>query len=449
MDEKTPPSNRHVNGDGTQGQDKDNVTEKSNDPQVSQLSSNCHDEFQFEKALAFFYSNRTNTSSFKISSLAIDCALSLTICYSNFLIQGMTRQGTNFEHFVNEFSSSSLIQSVVQCKKKFAAQCIEFKKKAGVNELFADLVDMEISTRYEPKNININDVLMEDGYSCNLDKVTNCKTLKYKSDIILLKERDVHSNFVEDARFAIRMVILLDLLCRSYEEMYNKLSNNIIGPTSLRGGGLSSRWSRVNDKSVSQLQTTIDATEEIRVMGGLFSDKPKVGSDLDICGRTFFYFTPLLDESESVKTRGFSAFAHGSIVTDKDRRRHLADRILMRASKRRQMVLVIDPTELFIVKPRYKDGGVDRGTILCCTPLRNILAAATDGEWLHVAMRHVDDVGVLIKKGNMALRFDSAATSLVVKECLEKYQRSSNSVVLDQVDTFLQRQAEGMVSWDY
>eukprot|EP00555_Chaetoceros_dichaeta_P007304 CAMPEP_0198267286 /NCGR_PEP_ID=MMETSP1447-20131203/32380_1 /TAXON_ID=420782 /ORGANISM="Chaetoceros dichaeta, Strain CCMP1751" /LENGTH=183 /DNA_ID=CAMNT_0043957809 /DNA_START=72 /DNA_END=619 /DNA_ORIENTATION=+ len=128
------------------------------------------------------------------------------------------------------------------------------------------------------------------------------------------------------------------------------------------------------------------------------------------------------------------------IHTEKDRRRKIADVILTRATSRTEMVTLVEGEELYVLKPKFKSIGEERGTILCSTKLRNILGTAIDGEWLHVAMREqVEDVGVLIKKGNMALRFDSMNTCLSMKDNLEKGQLASHRAVLQQVESFLQR----------
>jgi hypothetical protein len=76
------------------------------------------------------------------------------------------------------------------------------------------------------------------------------------------------------------------------------------------------------------------------------------------------------------------------------------------------LILVLDPMDMFVLKPVPRSNG-SRGTVACCIPLLNVIAAAADHAWLHVAVKH-PDIGFLIKNGNMALRFESAGT------CLEK-----------------------------
>jgi len=82
------------------------------------------------------------------------------------------------------------------------------------------------------------------------------------------------------------------------------------------------------------------------------------------------------------------------------------------------LVVALDPVYLFVVKPLDNQEN-SRGTIICCVPLLNVIAAATDGDWLHIAVRH-DDVGFLIKGGNMALLFSTPGTALIVRQFIDR-----------------------------
>ena len=165
------------------------------------------------------------------------------------------------------------------------------------------------------------------------------------------------------------------------------------------------------------LRTIRAATEDIVAMGGL-TEPPEVGTDRNLRDRTFFFFSPSLNMADvrqkKIDTADLDIVGSGVVgvdgsssngsveeleVTEKDRRRKIADVILTRATSRSEMVTLVEGEDLFVLKPKFKSIGEERGTILCSTKLRNILGTAIDGEWLHVAMREVEDVGVLIKKG--------------------------------------------------
>ena len=110
------------------------------------------------------------------------------------------------------------------------------------------------------------------------------------------------------------------------------------------------------------------------------------------------------------------------------------------------MILVVDETELLILKSKIKDDNDHDtkvvGTILCTTLLSNIIAIAADDAWLHIAMRNVEDGGVLIRKGNMALRFQDKTTCYVAKKCIEESRDASIRILSSTVDMFLRRESD-------
>ena len=114
----------------------------------------------------------------------------------------------------------------------------------------------------------------------------------------------------------------------------------------------------------------------------------------------------------------------------------MADKMLIHASKRRKMIVVIDRTQVIILKPSLKD--INRGKILCSTPVRNIVASCCDNMWLHIAIRDHQDIGVLVSKGNLALRFDNAATAKIVKDCVEKCRTDYKNEISREVDKLLE-----------
>jgi hypothetical protein len=95
------------------------------------------------------------------------------------------------------------------------------------------------------------------------------------------------------------------------------------------------------------------------------------------------------------------------------------------------LFIVLDPTDIYVVKP-FQRKSVNRGTVLCCIPLLNVIAAAKDGNWLHVAVRH-NDVGFLVKNGNMALCFDSAGTCLIVRQYMDRCRQLLRLELLEKI----------------
>lgn len=194
------------------------------------------------------------------------------------------------------------------------------------------------------------------------------------------------------------------------------------------------------------------ADDDLVEIGGL-RNRPETGTDIDVRGHTYFHFHPSLGgvfaENNNKKlprtvaseVDPSSGIDRTSSTTNTATARGLAEGLLMRVTAQTQLLLVLDPTDLVAVKPDSKEGG-HRGTILCSAPLRSIIAAATDGEWLHVAVRQMEDVGVLIKNGNMALRLDSAGTCLIVKQYLDRCRTNLRTKLMYNIETLLEKCTE-------
>ena len=99
-------------------------------------------------------------------------------------------------------------------------------------------------------------------------------------------------------------------------------------------------------------------------------------------------------------------------------------------------MLVLDPTDMYIAKPYRSSEAENRATVVCSISLRSVIAAADDAEWLHVAVRH-EDVGSLIKNGNMALQLESNGSCLIVKQYLDRSRDILRHELLGKVSVLL------------
>lgn len=137
---------------------------------------------------------------------------------------------------------------------------------------------------------------------------------------------------------------------------------------------------------------------------------------------------------------------HSKFSTDwMGRRRFHGDvAVLRRSATEKELLLVVDPTVLFVVLPmnnNNNNGRKDdskRGVIVSSSPLQGVIATAMDGKWLHVAVKHSEDIGVVAKNGNMALRFDSAGTSLVAHQYIERCRTSHRNKITEQVSSYFE-----------
>jgi hypothetical protein len=157
----------------------------------------------------------------------------------------------------------------------------------------------------------------------------------------------------------------------------------------------------------------VDKADEIsRAVGGLM-DKPVIGTDLDLSGRmTFRFFSAIKGADAALPPPTLDPYPR----LGGRERTFSEEKGIFRANSK--LVLVLDPSDMFVVKP-FTAQIENRGTVLASISLRRVIAAAADGDWLHVAVRH-EDVGFLIKNGNMALKFESGGTCLIVKQYLDR-----------------------------
>lgn len=365
-----------------------------------------------ENALCHYFESLGRQSSSKLGADAAECAISFVLCYMTHLLQAMTNGGVELNHVEARILESKLFSSIENSKQCFASNCRKLKKIDGVSELFPDLTIAEISKAYCIVDANGPHL----SFICDLASLAG----RVKNDIfdkMIQTKQCSRSSETEDARFAIRRFLLLKAL----DDVFADLRDNLTGEA-----GTSSRWS----STLFSLQTSCQASKDIVAIGCL--DKQSiVGTDVDARNKTTFYFAPSL-----AITDGRTSGASFSNTTEKNKRRLLADKILINGSSKTELILVVDPTELLVLKPKSRDD-MEKGTILCCTLLNNIIAIAADGEWLHIAMRDVEDVGVLIKKGNMALRFENVETCQSAKRCINENRKTSKDSISLMIDEML------------
>ena len=142
-----------------------------------------------------------------------------------------------------------------------------------------------------------------------------------------------------------------------------------------------SHHSNTRKTKPAELKLTDEADSQIRMIGGL-KDTPLEGSDLDLTGRMTFACRPA---PSSPSKGGFSQTERNGIA-------------LGFRNNNSRLMLVLDPTNMNVVKPAVGQMEDNRGTILCSISLQSVIGAAADNEWLHVAVRR-GDVTSLIKNG--------------------------------------------------
>jgi hypothetical protein len=376
-----------------------------------------------EESLGKFFESAKNSVTSTVGANAIDCAISLTLCYLPYHVNAATDGGLNFDKIEERMQDFKILTSIGTVTKYFADTCARLKNRQGLDLIFNDLMEAEIGHVFSI--VDSRGPKLE--FKCDLASLSSRVKNEIGNAVI---HRTIFGNIneVEDAKFAIRRLLLLRSLYNIVREVHAKCTG-LLSPSSVN---VSPRWS----DGLLSVRTVSIASEEIVLLGCL--DKQSiVGTDEAVQDRIHFFFTPSLaisDEREDRTTFGLAR--RGPVVTEKDKRRFLADTIIVQSSSKTTMILVVDTFELLVLKPKSKDG-MASGTILCSTLLNNIIAVAVDGNWLHIAMRNIEDIGVLVKKGNMALRFKDASICQSAKETIDRNLSTLKCTLSSKIDTML------------
>ena len=398
----------------------------------------------FEDAIGSFFATFPKSWT-NDTSLSFDIATSLLTRFLSSLFKSFIEDGATVSRFRERILSSSLQKGITAARKDAVEECKSYQGMANLSLLFPELLTMEISSLYDYTNGSSNDQA-ESLTSCNLRKV-NASHLKNTPSLFTVSNVKQETDEVKDAQFSIRKVLLLRLLDEVSQEVANRVSDMLENHVSASAPLL------LKDELFS-FRTICPMSEEISVIGAI-QKKPTVGANMSIKDKSYFYFSPSLAITNNQGNR-----RKKFVMTENDRRRQIADKILVQSSSKTEMTLVVDSEAIYVLKPKSKL--LKSGTILCYTNLQNILAVAPDEQWLHIAMRNVEDVGVLIQKGkfiiiqlftykilffdwrmsltvkstffnflgNMALRFDRVETCQLARESIEKYRAEAKSSVM-------------------
>ena len=366
-----------------------------------------------ENALCSYFESLGRFQASKLSSDASAFAISFALCYTDCLFQAIANSGEELKFLVERISK--LFSSIKNAQRRSASNCQRIKKVDGISNIFPDLTITEISKLFCVVNTNGP----RTKFTCDLLSLP----LRVKKGIFATMIQSTESPFrskrhTDDARYAMRTFLLLNARVHIFTDVLSKFDDAPAEiSTRLRSAFLS-------------FQTTCHASEDLVTIGCL--DKQSiVGTNIDVRNKTIFYFAPSL-----AITDGRSIDRSGLHATEKDKRRFLADKILVNGNTKTELIIVVGTTELLVVKPKPR-GDKKSGTILCCTLLNNIIAIASDGEWLHIAMCDVEDVGVLINKGNMALRFENSKTCEIAKTCIHQSCGEQKDLISSMIDQML------------
>jgi len=361
-----------------------------------------------EYSIATFLARSHNPSA--ITSKALECMghLCVLILYHHLMITIQNQEGTDRKKQIERsLSKSPVWNALVNACDHFCKKALEFRNVSGVSDIFLDLAEATLKNRYTARDNGSGSVT----YTYLLSK-RGCIENVLDADLLVRHFRGVSANDVETTRFYINMSLHFRSLCRVVDRLCFafEIDANISSASNTKPG-----------KNIN-LDFVDEADELIRAIGGL-SDKPEVGANLDLTGRMFFRFQ--------------SAFKPATIVNTSSQLEFISEGGIDEFRSTTHLMLVLDPTDMFIVKPLVKNMEENRGTVQCGISLRNIIGAAVDGSWLHVAVRN-PDVEYLIKNGNMALQFESSGTCLIVKQYLDRSREVLRQNLLTKIEYLFQ-----------
>ena len=337
---------------------------------IPSFEGDLYNETPVEKALAAFL-ERCHVHPSGVTARAFECIglVSLQMIYH--AAMSATENWKKCDNFHKHVLHSPVWKGLNLARQSFSLNALKYKKVTGVAALFLDLVEAAISTRY---TVHFN----PDGtatFSCNLLRYS-CTEFGTTSQVLVRKFRGVSCNDVEEARFNINMALHFRSLCKVVRRLANAIKRD------------ESQFLSPNKTPSKIALDFVEKADEIsRTIGGM-KNTPAIGTDLDLSGRMTFRFVSALKSDENPSMVEAREVGGGLRGLSKDLG-------VFRASS--HLILVLDPTDMFVVKPAMAQIE-NRGTIVTSISLRCVIAAAADGDWLHVAVRH-EDVGCLIKNG--------------------------------------------------
>ncbi|VEU39957.1 unnamed protein product [Pseudo-nitzschia multistriata] len=362
-----------------------------------------------EHSIAKFFVRSHKPSAITVRALECMGRLGLLILHRNAM--NLIRDGKNTkEQIKNSLSNSPIWIALTNTRDDFCKQALAFRDVTGVSDIFLDLTEAVIKNRYTGR-------YDENGtatFTCHLSRRGSFQNMM-DADFLVRRSRCVSANDVETTRFYINMGIHFRILCNVMDRLCLDIE-------------VDDESSSVSKEANEDLHLDFTDTADplTRTIGGL-SDKLKVGSDLDLTGRMFFKFQSAVNPD---LTQSFADI----ILNDGS-----PEDSINATHPTAQLMLVLDPTEILIVKPLVKKMEENRGTVLCGISLRNIIAAAVDGTWLHIAIRNPENIKspTLIKNGNMAMQFDSSGTCLIVKQYFDRSREVLRQDLLSKVPDLL------------
>jgi protein CLEC16A len=345
-----------------------------------------------------------------VSKVAVQSAAALAVQ----IICTLTKSGRDsgsLQLICTKTLHSPVLLSLRESRDYFYKKTIDMHQIMGVSEIFVDLIESAVLGFYKSTTVPVVEANGPLVAAFTLSR-HSCGSFAYHESLIR-KMRGANRNDVEATRFYAEMAIFYRACCRLVKRFVSQLEST----------------ARSTKEAAPHLVfDPMDTVDELATIFSSLSDKPSTGTVLDLRGRMTFPFTVITSRRVEDQASGPSSQSHP-----------LSEAISHQKVSR--LILVLDPMDMFVLKPVPRSNGW-RATVMCCIPLLDVIAAAADHVWLHVAVKH-PDIGFLIKNGNMALRFESAGTCLIVRQYLERSRRALRAEMLEKIKLLLRAQRLG------
>ena len=337
----------------------------------------------------------------RVLRMALECsssvAIQLALMYSNeTYCKGSNSPSEVPDSKVFSHPAETLQESLETIKKTFFRNVMSYQEVFGVSDIFVTLIENVVCALYKHEERNHTS---EKTVKIFLMNLYDCSVYSNNPEVLVRKLRSLEGSDVENCRFQIRMALhfrATSRVVRRLCQQKQKKSGN-------------------SNTDVGLPLHRFDPADDLAQIFTSLQQSPEKGSEIDLSGRMIFSCSSTINLAEVPST---SPGKQDNQATDVGRVRTLSWDMILRPSSK--LTLVLDPTHICVVKILTTTATESkRGVILCSIPLLQVIAAATDGDTLHIAVQH-DNVGGLIQNGNMTLCFPSTGTTLVVQQYLDR-----------------------------
>lgn len=343
-----------------------------------------------------------------VSTIALDCVSSLAVKYIIKSATIMREADKEMHRFDLYFRTSALVKSICTTMLYFFDQTSQALQKNNANDVIITFIESIVQSRYKcslssPKRITTSKQQHTYLYALYpYGPTVYCKG----PDPLIRKLPGATWNDIEVSRFHISM----SLHFRAIHRILRRFQQEELRSHVSQLGDEQTSISTVVPISKNEFEL-IDKADELSTIFCCLQEKPSIGTDLDLNGRMHFKFTVHGIKDESQRDENHQR-----------RIRTFSEDMIFRETS--DLVLVLDATSIMVVRPIVspQQRQLERGIIICYIPLLDVIAAACDDIRLHVAVRY-ENLGCLIRNGNMIVTLDSPGTCFIVHQYLEKCRR--------------------------